>query len=264
MPETITLEAPAPPEYDFVIKRPDVSHLITETEEPVDNITSEKQMRLLTESLYSSRSEITDEQGQPRPFAVFANVGLYFGLHEAHLVPDVMLSFDVQVPDDTSEQEHRTYLSWEYGKVPDVVIEIVSNRRGNEGGSKMRDYARGRIQYYVIYDPDAWLSEEVLRVYELQGSRYVRRADFQLPDTRLALNLWQGEYEGNRRSWLRWCDAEGNLIPTGEERAEREKERAEREKERAERERERANTAEEKAARLAAKLRELGLDPEQV
>lgn len=257
MPETMTLEAPADVDFDLEIPRPDISHLITETEEAVDNIISEKQMRLLTEPLYSSRSDVTDEHGEPRQFAVFANVGLYFGLHEPHLVPDVMLSLDVQVPDDPSPKEHRTYLCWEYGKVPDVVIEIVSNRKGKEDGSKMLDYARGRIEYYVIYDPEAWLSNDALRVYELRGRRYVRRRDFRLPYTRLALTLWQGEYEGNTRTWLRWCDAQGLPIPAGAERAVVAEERAVVAEER-------AATAEEKAIRFAAKLRELGLDPEQV
>ena len=33
---------------------PDVSHLVTEDDEPLDNLPSEKQQRLLTETLYSS------------------------------------------------------------------------------------------------------------------------------------------------------------------------------------------------------------------
>lgn len=264
MPETMTLERPTAVEDNWEIPRPDVSHLITETEEPVDNIISEKQMRLLTRPLYSSWSGLTDEQDNPRTFVVFANVGLYFSPHESFLVPDVMLSLDVQLPEDITVRESRVYFAWEYGKPPDVVIEIVSNRKGNEDGSKMHDYARGGIAYYVIYDPEAWLSQEPLRVYELQGRRYVRRADAQLPDIGLAMTLWQGEFETWARTWLRWCDPAGNILPTGEERAEMEKERAEVEKERAEMEKERAVTAEEKAARFAAKLRELGLDPEQV
>jgi hypothetical protein len=43
--------------------------------------------------------------------------------------------------------------------------------------------------------------------------------------------------------WLRWWDSAGNLLLTGEERAEREKERGD---------------------RLAARLREMGVDPEGV
>jgi hypothetical protein len=33
------------------------------------------------------------------------------------------------------------------------------------------------------------------------------------------LTLWQGEYETLDAVWLRWCDMDGNLIPTGDERA---------------------------------------------
>ncbi|MGB8703194.1 MAG: Uma2 family endonuclease, partial [Thermosynechococcaceae cyanobacterium] len=57
--------------------------------------------------------------------------------------------------------------------------------------------------------------------------------------------------------WLRWWDSDGNLLLTGEERAEQEEQRTEQEKQRAEKERQRAD-------RLAAKLREMGVDPEQI
>jgi regulator of protease activity HflC (stomatin/prohibitin superfamily) len=55
--------------------------------------------------------------------------------------------------------------------------------------------------------------------------------------------------------WLRWCDQEGNVIPTGAELAEAERARAEAEQRRAEAERARAE-------RLAARLRALGIDPD--
>ena len=55
--------------------------------------------------------------------------------------------------------------------------------------------------------------------------------------------------------WLRWCDREGNVIPTGAELAEAERQRAEEEQRRAEAERARAE-------RLAARLRALGIDPD--
>ncbi|MFN7946074.1 MAG: hypothetical protein U0Z53_12035 [Blastocatellia bacterium] len=99
------------------------------------------------------------------------------------------------------------------------------------------------MHYYVIFAPDLWLSEEKLRVYELHARQYLPCADWQLPDTGLSLRLWEGEFEGIREPWLRWCDVAGHLIPTGAERAQQ---------------------AEEKAARLAARLREMGIDPEQV
>ena len=68
-----------------------------------------------------------------------------------------------------------------------------------------------------------------------------------MPNLELGLGLWQGAYQGIERLWLRWYDANGNWIPTPEEeqniRAEQEYERAE---------------------RLAARLRELGVDPSQL
>ncbi|HBB32029.1 MAG TPA: hypothetical protein DDZ80_10905 [Cyanobacteria bacterium UBA8803] len=48
--------------------------------------------------------------------------------------------------------------------------------------------------------------------------------------------------------WLRWWDREGNLLLTGEERAEQERQRAER--------------AERENARLREQLRALGIQPE--
>jgi hypothetical protein len=49
-------------------------------------------------------------------------------------------------------------------------------------------------------------------------------------------------------TWLRWVNADGNLIPTAAELLEIE--------------RQRANEAEARADRLAAQLRELGVDPD--
>jgi hypothetical protein len=35
---------------------------------------------------------------------------------------------------------------------------------------------------------------------------------------------WQGVYEGKEATWLRWCDAQGTVLPTGAESAKREAE----------------------------------------
>jgi len=55
-----------------------VKNLVTEDDEPVDNILSEKQQRLLAESLYESWTPPPDEDApnEPRPFWVSANVGI--------------------------------------------------------------------------------------------------------------------------------------------------------------------------------------------
>jgi len=42
------------------------------------------------------------------------------------------------------------------------------------------------------------------------------------------LGIWQGEYQNMELPWLRWWDLQGNLLLTGEERAEQERQRNER------------------------------------
>ncbi len=275
--------------YDFAEL---VSNLVTEDDTPVDNLYSAKQQRLLVEPLYNSwapqpaEDAESNETPQPRPFLADANVGIFFAVHDSPLVPDMFLSLDVQVNPQWIASEHRAYFCWEFGKPPDVAVEVVSNQAGGELTSKLRRYAQMDITYYVVFDPFRELSAEPLRVYERGfGKRYRLRPDFQLPGLGLQLTIWHGAYEAWEEDWLRWCDASGQLISTGAEgiqqqaqyarqeaeratreaeRATREAERATREAERATREAERATREAERAARLAAKLRELGVDPEQV
>jgi Uma2 family endonuclease len=175
---------------------PNVDDIVTEDDTPVDNIFSEKQQRLLTEPLYASWVG----PGEGRPFVVFANVGLFFSIYEPPLVPDVFLSLDVKLPEDLWEKRHRTYFFWEFGKPPEVVIEVVSNRKGDEATRKLRDYARIGIAYYVIFDPLGQLGKEVLRVYGLNyGKRYVPITPQELPGIGLRLTLWRGVYEDLER-----------------------------------------------------------------
>jgi hypothetical protein len=88
-----------------------------------------------------------------------------------------------------------------------------------------------------------------------RGGHLVRTNEAWFDDIGLGVTLWRGEYQGCESPWLRWCDRDGVIIPTGEERAEAAKERAETEHARAEAERERAE-------RLAANLRAAGIDPD--
>src|SRR5437660_10302777 len=96
---------------------PNIEHLVTEDEAPVDGLYSEKQMRLLTEPLHTSWPGL----GQKRPFLASANVGLFYGLHDPPVVPDVLLSVDVEAPEDLWPKRHRSYFVWEFGKPPDVA-----------------------------------------------------------------------------------------------------------------------------------------------
>jgi Uma2 family endonuclease len=235
-----------PPELlDF---RPCVDHIVTEDDTPVDNLFSEKQMRLLTEPLYSSWHPVFT-------FLVAANVGVFQAIRKPPVVPDVFLSLEVEVHPDWYAKEHRTYFVWEFGKVPDAVIEIVSNTVGGETDEKMKKYARMGIQYYAIYDPTLQVLEQPLQVYSLRDKAYQPHPAQWLPLIGLGLALWSGQFEGIQSTWLRWCDQEGHVIPTGAERAEQERQRAEQEHQRAEHELQRAE-------RLAAQLRALGVKPQ--
>lgn len=225
---------------------PDVTQLVTEDDTPVDNLFSEKQQRLLVESLYTSW------QGK---YLAAANVAIYYSVHQPPVVPDVFLSLDVQVPENWYDKGKRSYFVWEFGKVPEVVIEIVSNTQGEENGRKRELYAQIGVSYYVIFDPTRQLSDAALRVYEQRRRAFQPMEDGWFEGVQLGVRLWEGEYEGKHAVWLRWYDRDRRLILTGAEHVEQERQRAEQERQRAEQERQRAE-------RLAAQLRALGVAPE--
>lgn len=225
------------------IAPPDISHLVIEDDAPVDNFQSEKQQRLLVEPLYSS-------QVLPPPFIAAANVGVFFALKQDPIVPDAFLSLGVQMPVDWSQKQNRSYFVWEFGKVPEVAIEIVSNREGNELGSKKTTYARIGVSYYAVFDPLRQLqgkdemNGELLRVWALTAGRYIELSQpFWLETIALGLTLWEGEFEGVAGLWQRWCDREGEVVLTGKERA---------------------DAAEARAQQLAERLRTMGVDPNEI
>ena len=221
---------------------PDASQLITEDDQPVDNFGSAKQQRLLVSSLYSALSSPV--------FLAEANVGIYHTVGQPAVVPDVFVSFDVEVPENWWEKTNRCYLVWNFGKSPEVVIEIVSNKVGNELESKLRLYEKMRVTYYVVYDPSEQLGEAKLRVFELRGRYYSEMPEFWLEDVGLGLTIWQGAFEGHTNSWLRWCDRQGEVFLTGDENAKQANQKAEQ--------------ANQRAERLAALLKAQGIDPDAI
>jgi Uma2 family endonuclease len=235
--------------------RPCLDHIVTEDDTPVDNMFSEKQQRLLTEPLYSSWDA-------GRPFLATANVGLFYAVRQPPLVPDVLLSLDVEVAGDWFAKEHRSYFLWEFGKAPEAVVEIVSNAEGGKTTDKMLKYAQIGILYYAIHDPAGAVQSEPLRVFVLRDKSYLPCSAEWLPVLGLGLTLWRGSFEKCETVWLRWCDRQGRLIPTGAERAEAERQRAEAERQRAEAERQRADQERLRAGQLADQLRRLGVTPD--
>ncbi|MGY4612047.1 Uma2 family endonuclease [Thermostichus sp. OS-CIW-38] len=236
---------PSMPEAAFPLPEPpDISDLVIEDDEPVDSIHSEKLQRLLTGALYTSFQPKAKDTGELIPFLATANIGLFSALKLPPLMPDVTLSLEVAPPASFERKEDRTYLVWEMGKPPDVVIEIVSNRKGEELGRKRKDYARAGVSHYAVYDRTAGVASPLRQLRELQGSplalfqrrggEFVPFASTWLEDIGLGLTLWQGSFEVVNTEWLRWCDREGQVLPTGEEKAAPEQQRAEAERQRAE------------------------------
>ncbi len=239
---------------------PDVSHLVTEDDTPVDGWVSEKQMRLFPNILHASWKP-------GRPFVAAADIGLFGSLDEPAVVPDIMVSLDVKLPEDCRPKGRRSYFTWVFGKAPDLVIEVVSNRQGGEA-EKAERYARLGVRYYAIFDPEHWLGERVLRGFVLHGRSYVELLDLSwLEELGLGLVTWPGRFEDMDGLWLRPCGPDGELLPLPVERAEAAESRAEEERERAEAQTARADAAEERAEverarteRLLARLRELGAE----
>ena len=169
----------------------------------------------------------------------------------------MFLSLDVQVPEKWWEKQNRCYMMWEFGKPPEVVIEIVSNKIGNELGEKLGIYEHMRASYYVVYDPTQQLSEHILRIYELRGRRLLETSETWLEQVGLGLTLWEGEFETRRDTWLRWCYQDGIILPTGDELATQERLQKEQALQR-------VQQAEQRAQQLAERLRDMGVDPENL
>ncbi|RJP20465.1 MAG: Uma2 family endonuclease [Candidatus Omnitrophota bacterium] len=217
----------------------DYEQFITEDDTPVDNLFSDQQQRLLVEPLHTSWN-------CPQPFLACANVGLYFHPERPPVVPDMLLSLGVKAAKDLRAKKNRVYFTWVFGKAPDVVVEVVSNREGGEIDRKLQIYEEIGVSDYVIFDPDHEILDTDLRVYELRDGKYVQKQTYWLEKVELGLLLWEGEYEQQHALWLRWCDQERKPISIAmEQRIRADQERKINEK-------------------LSAKLRALGVDPNTI
>lgn len=197
----------------------DVSHIITEDDTPVDNIFSEHQQRLLTESL---NAHWRSPDGLP--FLVAANIGVFYGMNLPPIVPDVFVSFGVSVSENVWEKRHRSYFVWEYSKPPEIVIKIVSNLDGGELGEKLSKYALAGASYYVVYDPAEHYGTPTLRVSGLlRGKKYEQLATpndtIIFDEYGIGVTLQHGDYGAIAdKVWLRWCLPKATLFPQARKR----------------------------------------------
>jgi Uma2 family endonuclease len=164
---------------------------------------------------------------------------------------------DVFVTQGVEKRARKSWVTWQEGKPPDVVIELISESTADfDKGEKKRIY-QDRLQApeYYWYDP---FSEE-LAGFALREGVY---APIQ-PDaggrlfsrqTGLTLRRWEGEFKGEMAVWLRWATPDGAVLPTGSELAEEERQRADKERQRAEDERQRADNERQRAQEMEALL----------
>jgi Uma2 family endonuclease len=147
---------------------------------------------------------------------------------------------------DTERKTRKSWIVWaEDGKYPNIILEILSESTANiDKDLKKKLYQNTfRTPDYFWFDP-----------YTLEF------AGFHLVDGKyqpLELNneghLWSQQLElylGIHEGLLRFFTPEGELVPTPEEEAESERQQKE--------------IAQQKAEKLAAKLRELNIDPDTI
>lgn len=169
--------------------------------------------------------------------------------------PSQEMNFDYRGPDfyvvlGVPRRERKSWLVWQEGKGPDLIIELLSpSTTKNDKGLKKEIYQhRLRVPEYFWYDPFTF----ELAGFKLENGLYRpirpdKQGRFISHHLQLALVQWTGQYRDAYTTWLRWETLEGLLLPTGEERLDQEWERAEQEWERAEQERERAKQERERA-----------------
>jgi Uma2 family endonuclease len=151
--------------------------------------------------------------------------------------------------------DRRTYLLWEEGVAPCVVIEVTSRSTRRQDTREKRElYARLGIREYFLFDPLEEYLRPSMQGLRLAGGEYVEispEPDGSLTSTQLGLKLSRA---GSR---LRlWDPVTGAEVMDDQRRAETEQRRAEVEGRRAETEQRRAETAEAELARLRALLRQ--------
>jgi Uma2 family endonuclease len=212
---------------------------------PVRNAIENPQSALLTESL----SPLLGQLYPGDEYFMGQDVGIYWRLEDPPLrgakSPDWYLV--TEVPHLLDGQMRRSYVMWqEQERSPLVVLEFApsdsteEHDRTPDSGKYWVYENRIRPTYYGIF----WTDRPELEMYQHNGKKFKRlkpnnREHYPIAPLPVELGLWQGRHERYDTTWLRWWDESGRLMFTGVERAER-------------------------ADRLAAKLRELGVDPDTV
>ena len=225
---------------------PDHTQLPCEDGTFVKNFQEHPQSILLTSTIRPIFDQIQPD-GQ---YTIGQDSGIYWRLTEPpQRGAEAPVWFYVpNVPPLLNGKGRRSYVLWQEIIPPQIVLEFVSG-----DGSEERDRTPWsgkfwiyetviRPAYYGIYE----VEKASVELYHLIGSHYELmtpnvHGQYEIPELQVALGIWQGSYQNMELPWLRWWNLQGKLLPSPEEKV---------------------IQAEQKAEKLAAKLRELGIDPE--
>ena len=279
------------PTSDLPKNLPDHTQLPDKDHDFVKNFTEPPQGDLLTHSITPILQQIhPDDQ-----YCLGRDSGIYWRLTEppeapekGSVAPDWF--YIPNVPQKLDGKLRRSYVLWKELVIPLIVLEFVSGngseeRDKTEGKGKFWVYEQAiRVPFYGIYE----VQKGRVEVYNLVNGYYQKMIPnehkrYPIKPLGVELGIWKGRYQSQVWPWLRWWDAQGNLLLTGDELAEQERQRAERECQRAEQEhqraeqecqraeqecqraeqeRQRAEQERQRAERLAEQLKALGVEPE--
>jgi Uma2 family endonuclease len=183
------------------------------------------------------------------------------GNNKRRQAPDVMVIFG------RPKGDRGSYKQWQEGNIaPQVVFEILSPGNTNaEMNKKLLFYEDFGVEEYYIYNPDKnelrglLRHQENLEVIEEMNNWISPRLGirFELAEPELLIYYPDGQPFSSYTE-------EKQKVELERQRADLESQRAESEKRLAEAESQRAEAESQRAKRLAAKLRELGLNPEEI
>ncbi|BAZ28238.1 hypothetical protein NIES4074_06690 [Cylindrospermum sp. NIES-4074] len=222
-----------------VLTLPDHTQLPDSDGTFVKNWQEHPQSILLTDSI----TPILEEIHPDNQYCIGQDLGIYWRLtdppEKGAEAPDWF--YVANVPPTLKGKTRRSYVLWKEYVAPLIVIEFVSGdgaeerdktppSPGNDGKvGKFWVYEQAiRVPYYAIYE----VAKAQVEVYHLVDMNYQlmtpnERGHYPIAPLGVELGIWQGLYQNAELPWLRWWDAKGNLLLTGEERAGVEKQKRE-------------------------------------
>ena len=248
---------------------PDHTQLPCEDGTFVKNFQEHPQSILLTTSI----RPVLDRLHPDGQYDIGQDSGIYWKIADPPLngveAPDWF--YVPNIPPTLNGEMRRSYVLWQEQVSPAIVLEFVSGSDVQERDTtpekgKFWIYEnRIRAAYYGIYE----VRRERVEVYRLVGDRYHlippnERGHFPIEILGIELGLWQGSYQNRNLPWLRWWDNEGNLLLTGEERAELAERQIERERQQKEQAQQQIERERQRTERLRRLLIENNIDPDEI